>query len=171
MSVIITSLDVTATGTVTAATLAVTNPVSFSGLAWTPATTSAVQVNGIGFAFPLSVVRLTFTQSSITALDVNGKSLTALTGLSSLTALATLDCSSNSLAALDVSGNDLLTNLDASANALTETEVNNILIALDGFGLSSGTVDLSGGTNSAPSGAGSTAATNLTGKSWSVTTN
>lgn len=122
---------------------------TFAGLAWTPAEKSAVSVNGSAFAFPLAVVRLTFPTSAITALDVHSKSLTTL-DVSELTALVTLD---------------------ASGNALTQDAVNAILVALDNLAQTGGTVDLSGGTSPAPNGVGATAATSLTGKGWTVTTN
>jgi len=55
--------------------------------------------------------------------------------------------------------------------ALTETVVNNILIALDASGMSGGEIDLSGGTSATPSGAGAAAASNLTGRGNAVITN
>jgi hypothetical protein len=63
-------------------------------------------------------------------------------------------------------------NVDITNANLTQTSVDNILIALDTAGYSSGTVDLSGGTSAAPSvGTGQPAVTSLQGKGWSVTTN
>lgn len=153
MGVLIDGNDVTIPGKATIATAVIgslrVGATTFEGLAWTPAEKSAVSVNGSAFAFPLVVVRLTFPTNAITALDVHSKSLTTL-DVSELTALLTLD---------------------ASGNALTQDAVNAVLMALDNLGLSNGTVDLSGGTSPAPNGAGATAASNLTGKGWTVTTN
>jgi hypothetical protein len=61
--------------------------------------------------------------------------------------------------------------VDISGCALTGTAVNNLLTQLDANGISGGSVDVSGGTNAAPSGAGLTAKTNLIAKGWTVTTN
>ena len=55
--------------------------------------------------------------------------------------------------------------------ALNVASVNAILQALDANGISNGTLDLSGGTSAAPTGAGVTAKTSLQGKGWTVTTN
>lgn len=55
--------------------------------------------------------------------------------------------------------------------ALTTTEVNNYLIALDANGLNNGFCELNNQTPAAPpSGAGATAKTNLIGKGWTVNT-
>lgn len=59
-------------------------------------------------------------------------------------------------------------------NQMTSTSVNDLLVYLDGLGGTppgSNLIDLSGGTNAAPSGAGATAATNLLGLGWNLTTN
>ena len=64
------------------------------------------------------------------------------------------------------------TNIDIRFANLTQTSVDNILVALDTAGYSGGTVDLSGGTSAAPSvGTGQPAVTSLQGKGWTVTTN
>ena len=55
--------------------------------------------------------------------------------------------------------------------ALTAAEVNSILTKLDANGISGGQVELYGGTNAAPTGAGITAKNNLLSKGWTVTTN
>lgn len=59
----------------------------------------------------------------------------------------------------------------AQNNNLPESVVDAILVQLDNNGQSNGTVNVGGTGNAAPSAAGSTAAANLTGKGWSVTTN
>ena len=71
----------------------------------------------------------------------------------------------------DVSTLALLNNFWANDCGLTEAAVDNILIDLDTAGVSSATIKLQGGTNSAPSAASSTAITNLTGRSCTITTN
>lgn len=61
----------------------------------------------------------------------------------------------------------------ADDNALSEAAVNAILVQLDALGTSGGTCELDNpgaGTNAAPSGAGSTAKTNLIGRGWTVNT-
>lgn len=75
------------------------------------------------------------------------------------------------LTTLDVTGCTGLTNVVATGCALDQTSVDNLLVRLDNSGLSNGTVNISGGTSATPSGAGATAAANLVGKSWTVTTN
>lgn len=169
MGVSISGNNLSVPGTATIANLTIGQGIAFTGLAWEPKTATAVGVNGAAFAFPLAVVLATFAASEITALDVNGKSLTNLTGLSGLTALTTLDCSSNDLTTLTVPAS--ITTLDASDNDLTVDAVNALLVALDSAGLENGTVDLSGGTNAAPTGAGATAKANLITKGWTATTN
>lgn len=61
--------------------------------------------------------------------------------------------------------------VDLSGNAHDETAINAMLVALDANGATEGIVNLSGGTNAAPTGAGASAAAALTGKGWTVTTN
>jgi hypothetical protein len=55
--------------------------------------------------------------------------------------------------------------------ALDATSINNLLVSVDTAGQSGGDLDCDAGTNAAPSGAGATAVTNLTGKGWTVFTN
>lgn len=55
--------------------------------------------------------------------------------------------------------------------ALTEESVDNILVSLDTAGQSNGTVNLDGGTSSAPGVAGLAAKSSLEGKGWTVVTN
>lgn len=56
-------------------------------------------------------------------------------------------------------------------NKLNVASVNGVLQYADNKGLTGGTIDLSGGTNAAPTGAGLTAKNNLIAKSWTVITN
>lgn len=55
--------------------------------------------------------------------------------------------------------------------ALTQTSVDNILVSMDTSGVTNGTLSINGGTSSAPGAAGTTAASNLVGKGWTVVTN
>jgi hypothetical protein len=64
-----------------------------------------------------------------------------------------------------------LDDVELSDNALTEASVDHVLITLDSGGLTGGYIDLSGGTNSAPSVAGSAAAASLLLKAWNVNVN
>lgn len=91
------------------------------------------------------------------------------TGCSSLQA-ALVFLNSN-LNRLIIDGCPNLEYLDAGDCALNRNVVDNILMILDDNGLTGGEVYLGGGTNAAPSGAGATAASNLIGKGWTVSTN
>ncbi len=97
---------------------------------------------------------------NLTALDVSG-----------LTALTVLYCYSNSLTTLDVSGLTALFWLLTFSNAFLQASVDAILSSLDAAGYSGGILDLSGGSNAAPSAAGLVHESNLIAKSWQVTTN
>ena len=55
--------------------------------------------------------------------------------------------------------------------AIPTSDVNQLLIDLDTKGWTGGVLNVSGGTNGAPTGAGITARNNLIGKGWTVTTN
>jgi len=118
----------------------------------------------------------------------------SIIGLSDLALCTTLDldqCGINgtldlstfvNLEVLDVEGNNItnliipdtfapITELIAGDNALTQNSVNNIFINLDGSGVESGEIGISGGTNATPSGSGLDAAISLDGKGWSIFTN
>lgn len=66
---------------------------------------------------------------------------------------------------------------DVSYNNLSSAQVNNILQTIDGYTTPSGTnqsdkfIDVSGGTNGIPTGAGLTALTSLRNKGYRVLTN
>ncbi|MEK6616898.1 MAG: hypothetical protein AABZ32_12470, partial [Bacteroidota bacterium] len=62
-------------------------------------------------------------------------------------------------------------NFNAWNNNLDEPSTNGILIWLDKNDELNGTVNLAGGTNAPPTGAGITAKNNLIAKGWTVTTN
>ena len=131
----------------------------------------------------LTALQTLFCNSnSLTSLDVSGltalyyldchaNSLTSL-DVSGLTALQTLYCQDNALTSLDVSGLTDLNYLDSSVNNITDdTVINAILAALVAGGLLNGVVNLSGGTNAAPSGQGIVDAGTLVTNGWTVTTN
>jgi hypothetical protein len=61
--------------------------------------------------------------------------------------------------------------IDLGSCALTESSVNQILIALYDTENSGGKINISGGTNAAPTGAGATALYGLVERSWNVTYN
>ena len=65
-----------------------------------------------------------------------------------------------------------LLTFNSSVNAITDPlDINQIAIDFDTAGHLNGTLDLSGGTNAAPTGTGITAVSNLITKGWTVTTN
>lgn len=106
---------------------------------------------------------------SLTSLSLYDNSTSTSLDISTNTLLTTLYCPGNNLTSLDVSTNTLLTTLYCGANALVD--VDSIFIALDGFGLSGGTINCSGGTNAAPTGASTAARANLLARGWTLITN
>lgn len=113
--------------------------------------------------------------TGLTALGIVDGSLCAslasvnLTGCSALASSDFNNCPS--LATVTNTGLALLLNVNFSSCGVLVASVNSLLQALDANGLLSGTIDIAGGTSAAPTGAGITAAANLTGKSWNVVTN
>ena len=55
----------------------------------------------------------------VTQLDISGKSLNDLSGIEWFTGLESLDCSSNTLTEIDISGNGVLTELNCADNQMT----------------------------------------------------
>jgi hypothetical protein len=114
-------------------------------------------------------------------------SLTALTNLQRIDAdqcniTGTIDLTNNTnLTYVDFNGNTEITsivigeqqiqNFDANNCALTETAINNILIALDENGIENGSVYLNGGTNAVPTGDGVSALNQLIIKNWDTSVN
>lgn len=82
-----------------------------------------------------------------------------------------VDCSYNPLSDVNINGATSLQFFDAGECELTEESVNHILYELDQYGNTNGFIDLSGGSNAAPTGIGATAVTNLLAKGWTVSTN
>lgn len=101
-------------------------------------------------------------------LDVDQCNLPSL-NVSGLSNLTWLDVWGNdSMTSLNISGCSNLIDLSADGCALTEASVNAILIELDQQGNVSGYVDVSGGTNAAPTGLGAAAVISLESKGWDV---
>lgn len=82
-----------------------------------------------------------------------------------------LEMRNNMISAVNISGCVGLTYVDFSNNLLTDTYVDRILTTLDSLGRLNGTVILNGTGNSGPSYDGVAAASNLTGKGWTVQLN
>ena len=80
------------------------------------------------------------------------------------------DCSSLTTFPANMFDTCLATNFTNAWNncALNETSVNNILISIDTAGTTNGTLDIIGGTSSAPTGAGLIAKANLEAKGWTI---
>ena len=137
----------------------------------------------------------------LTDLNIESNAISTFTGLSSLTNLQKLQMSNNQVTSLDLSNNNNLVeiyasvnnltsvtmkssvnitttyHLDLSFNSLTTSVVNSILQTVDTYTTPSGNnmtdkfIDLSGGSNGAPTGAGLTAKTSLIAKGYQVLTN
>ena len=116
---------------------------------------------------------------------VFGTTLITTINLSANTALEYVECHSSHLTSITIGSSPVLVYLDLSSCSLPSTQVNAILIALSLIDVNSPEfiaslannyqtyplVNVSGGTNGAPTGAGATAVTTLTSKGWSVTHN
>jgi len=63
------------------------------------------------------------------------------------------------------------TEIQMNDNALDQSCVDAVLVALDTAGQSNGNLDLTGGTNATPSGTGLSAVASLQGKGWTVSHN
>ena len=111
--------------------------------------------------------------TSITQLLLYNNQLTgSIPSLTDLTSMTHLWVHNNQLTSYTASTISItLTNINLSNNALDVASVNQLLIDVDTTGHLNGTLNLSGGTNAAPTGAGLTAVTALQGKGWTVTTN
>lgn len=110
---------------------------------------------------------------NLETLDMDQCSITGSIDLSMLSSLTTLDLFGNTdltSVTLPISNFDEVRITNA---ALTETSVNNILLALDASGSTNGTVELQGGTSAPPSSGAIILATlqSLFDKSWEVIAN
>ena len=87
---------------------------------------TSIDKNGDGFLGKSEIAK-------VTSLNVNGRSITSLTGIEYFTELTSLDCSTNSLTSLNLSNNTKLTKLFCSNNRLTALDVskNTALTTLD----------------------------------------
>lgn len=113
--------------------------------------------------------------NSLSFIDFNECQLTGPIDLSILPSLGRVNFDSNtSLSAVTISSSQPLgSNGDVvfyNCN-LTQTSVNNILVALSENGIVDGFADLSGGTNAVPGTAGANAITVLEGNGWTVSVN
>jgi len=149
---------------------------SISGLSITEITTYATWVNLVSIhcennAISSFVAHDTWVSLNVLLLD--GCNLTSFTTYNTWTVMDLFYINDNDLTTLEVHEEWVLLNLfDASGNAIASaTDINNILIELDTMGMASGYVNLSGGTNTAPTGAGITAKDNLITAGVTVTTN
>lgn len=96
-----------------------------------------------------------------------------LIDLSSITDCESINISNNPvLEAVYYNNSCNCIDINLSQNALTQTSVNNILLAVDAAGFEDGYLQLNGGTNSAPTGGASNSNyLSLLAKGWSVTIN
>jgi hypothetical protein len=90
------------------------------------------------------------------------------TGITTMTQLYNTN---TGLQHINITGCVNLDDVELDNNDLTEASVNHVLITLDDNGLTGGIVDLTGGTNSAPSGLGLAAQASLVIKGWVVFVN
>ena len=109
--------------------------------------------------------------TSLTQLRLYNNQLTNVGDLSGLTSLTLLYLFNSQLTDIGGIGSASLTNIRLEDNALIQSCVDQVIIDCDTLGASNGTLNLSGGTNSAPSGASSTALANLISKGWTVSHN
>ena len=109
--------------------------------------------------------------TSLQWLDMDQCGITGNVDLSMLPELYGFDLSGNTGLTSVTLFEQVLENVIINNAALTEASVNDILAWLDGGGVLNGYVELSGGTNAAPTGDGLTAVTNLEGKGWSIFVN
>jgi Leucine-rich repeat (LRR) protein len=113
--------------------------------------------------------------TSLDYIDFDGCGLIGTVNISGLPSLTHFDFSDNEgLTRIIISSTQPLgSNGEMLADncALTQTSVDNILVALAANGIEGGYIDLRGGTNAIPSATGLTAITTLEGRGWSVDTN
>ena len=126
------------------------------------------------------LTELTLGNNNLSALDISnntqlvtlGVFINNLTSLdvSNNTLLTTLRCNRNNLSTLDISNNTLLTDLRCNLNNLNSTQIDQILIDLDSFGLSNGILRYQGNPGESNLTA-LTAYNKLIGKGWTITGN
>jgi len=123
---------------------------------------TSINLSGLaGFSVTLSITE----NPNLTSVNIQSV-VTSNGGTMSISqnpVLDTIDINTSSLDCLDI---------NFSANALTQTNVDDILIYVDAAGFSNGNLDLSGGTNSTPTGGvGNAEYLSLLGKGWTVSIN
>jgi len=108
--------------------------------------------------------------NALTWLDLDSCGITGEVDLTMLPNLRGVDLSSNQVTSLIIPESPI-DSINLYNNALTDTAVNSLLQWLNGSGIQSGYLDLSGGTSAAPTGNGITAKADLESKSWYVVVN
>lgn len=128
---------------------------------------TALRLDDSNFATVNSIVGLSdLTSCQIIDLDQCG--IAGTVDLSALTNLQSIDVFDNNISNLIIPNEpSALTFISANANNFSQTSVNNILINLDNGGATTGDATMEDGSPS-PTGAGITAASNLTGKGWNL---
>ena len=127
------------------------------------AQTSGLTVTGLATLNAATARSVAFASTS--AVQITTADLQTLTGLTLITA------SASATRLIDVTNTPNLTRLDLVNCALSTSDVNAILVALDANGKSNGLVQITQTPSAPPSGAGATAKTSLQGKGWTVSTN
>jgi hypothetical protein len=140
----------------------------------------AVTLIGMG---AVSVTHGFLASSEIEIKDADGlEEIISIANIDNLTSII-IPSSCASLFVIDIEDNTgltsfeihpewvLLTDVILSGNAISVDDINDILITLDTMAIPLSTVDLSGGTNAAPTGLGVMAKNNMIGRGITVTTN
>jgi hypothetical protein len=113
--------------------------------------------------------------STLVYFDADQCNITGSLNLSAMLALSGFDLNGNEgLTSVTISSSQPLgsgANVYLHGCALTETAVNNVLVALAANAVENGYVDLSDGTNAIPGATGLAAKTTLEGKGWTVDVN
>jgi alpha-tubulin suppressor-like RCC1 family protein/Leucine-rich repeat (LRR) protein len=81
--------------------------------------------------FPVDGKILTSNINKVTSLDVSSSTISDLTGIQDFVSLTNLNCSQNSLKALNVSKNTALNVLDCNNNQITALDVSNNIVLLN----------------------------------------
>lgn len=110
--------------------------------------------------------------TSLVLIDFDQCSISGVVDLSGLPALGELDFSGNTaLTSIIIADSQQIFTFQGYDCALTETAVDDILVVLSNNGILTGGVDLTGGTNAAPSATGLAAKLVLEGNGWTVNVN
>ena len=110
--------------------------------------------------------------TSLSNIDFDQSGVSGVVDLSGLPALASLDFFGNpALTSIIIADTQPINSFYASDCSFTQTAVDDILVVLSNNGESNGSVELDGGTSSAPSATGLAAKTVLEGNGWTVTVN